>query len=334
MDPLTHAFLGASVAALASRKGERRKAILVGALAGMAPDLDVLIRSSRDPLLWIEYHRHFSHSLFFAPFGALICAWVFRLFLRKEMPRRRIYLFSLLGYLSHPLLDACTSYGTLLLWPFSLRRVSWDLIGIIDLFYTLPLLALLLLAVLKRDRRFAVWGLILSCAYLLFGACQRHRATAYARQVIASRGQEAQRLELKPTVLNLFLWRMIYESEGRYRVDALRVGPFLEGKIYPGETVEKYDWRRVQQGLPQASPLAEDLGRFAWFAQDFLYSPPGQPELAADLRYSMLPQEALPLWGILVDPAQAQEHAPLMRFRGLRERKLGDFFKMVRGEDL
>ena len=47
-------------------------AALVGAVAGMTADLDVLIRSSADPLLNLEYHRHFSHSLLFVPLGALL----------------------------------------------------------------------------------------------------------------------------------------------------------------------------------------------------------------------------------------------------------------------
>ncbi len=38
------------------------------------PDMDVLIRSASDPLLAIEYHRHFTHALAFIPVGGLIAA--------------------------------------------------------------------------------------------------------------------------------------------------------------------------------------------------------------------------------------------------------------------
>jgi len=55
------------------------KACVIGALAGMAPDLDILIRSSSDPLLKLEFHRHFSHSLFFIPVGTLFGVWQLRL---------------------------------------------------------------------------------------------------------------------------------------------------------------------------------------------------------------------------------------------------------------
>ncbi|GAL32009.1 integral membrane protein [Vibrio maritimus] len=37
----------------------------LGLLSGLAPDIDVLIRSSHDPLLFLEFHRQFTHSLLF-----------------------------------------------------------------------------------------------------------------------------------------------------------------------------------------------------------------------------------------------------------------------------
>ena len=47
-------------------------ALLVGGLAAMAPDLDVLIRSTEYPLLNLKYHRHFTHALAFAPLARII----------------------------------------------------------------------------------------------------------------------------------------------------------------------------------------------------------------------------------------------------------------------
>jgi len=44
--------------------------------AGLLADSDVLIHSSSDPLLTIEYHRHFTHSVFFVPIGVLLAAAV------------------------------------------------------------------------------------------------------------------------------------------------------------------------------------------------------------------------------------------------------------------
>ena len=78
MDVLSQAVLGASLSqSFAKDKSKQLIALVIGALAGMAPDLDVLIYSSDDPLLFLEFHRQFTHSLLFIPFGALLCALVF-----------------------------------------------------------------------------------------------------------------------------------------------------------------------------------------------------------------------------------------------------------------
>ena len=42
----------------------------IGFLSGLAPDLDIFIRSESDPLLFLEFHRQFTHSLIFIPFVA------------------------------------------------------------------------------------------------------------------------------------------------------------------------------------------------------------------------------------------------------------------------
>lgn len=76
MDPLTQGLLGAALPQSASNKRHIVAAGVLGVVSGMAPDLDVLIRSSTDPLLFLEYHRHFTHSLLFIPFGSFLCALV------------------------------------------------------------------------------------------------------------------------------------------------------------------------------------------------------------------------------------------------------------------
>ena len=91
MDPLSQASLGASLSQsfatgkTCSGKSTLFSALVIGVLAGMAPDLDVFIRSAEDPLLFLEYHRQFTHSLVFIPFGALLCALVFYPFSRKKL---------------------------------------------------------------------------------------------------------------------------------------------------------------------------------------------------------------------------------------------------------
>ena len=84
MDPVTQAALGSVFAQSSASAKQLGKAALIGALAGMAADLDVLIRSDTDPLFALEFHRHFTHSLLFIPFAGLLCALVLHPLLGKR----------------------------------------------------------------------------------------------------------------------------------------------------------------------------------------------------------------------------------------------------------
>ena len=174
MDPLTQASIGAAAAAIVCRKAETRHALLLGALAGAAPDLDVLIRSETDPLLALEYHRHFTHALLIAPLIGLLVAVLFKgLFFWKHYPYRRLALFGMMGAITHGLIDACTSYGTLLYWPISHHRESWDIISIIDPIFTLPLVLFTVIAFVFRRPRFAQYAVALCLIYLSLGTYQQ-----------------------------------------------------------------------------------------------------------------------------------------------------------------
>ncbi len=144
MDPLSQGVLGASLSQSLSRKKQIVVAGILGLLAGMSPDLDVLIRSHDDPLLFLEFHRQFTHSLFFIPIGSLICAWVLHPLIakRRGLSFKQSWLYCTLGYSTHALLDSCTSYGTQLLWPFTNERYAWSTVSVIDPIYTLPILIL------------------------------------------------------------------------------------------------------------------------------------------------------------------------------------------------
>ena len=181
MDPLTQGVLGAALPqATAARARFAASAGLLGFLAGMAADLDVLIRSSSDPLLFLEYHRQFTHSLIFVPFGGLFCALILHALLgrRRGLSFRQSWLFCTLGYATHALLDACTTYGTMLLWPFSDVRVAWTTISIIDPLFTLPLLFAVVLAGRRSRPLYARLGLLWACFYMALGLWQRNEAVA------------------------------------------------------------------------------------------------------------------------------------------------------------
>ncbi len=140
-------------------------ASIIGLLAGLAPDIDIFIKSNNDPLLFLEYHRHFTHSLFFIPFGSLVCAFVFYHIFTKyyDLSFKYTYIYSFIGYATHGIIDAFTSYGTLLYWPFSNERIAWNTVSVIDPIFTIPIAIFIFVALITKKNYFYIYSITLDC---------------------------------------------------------------------------------------------------------------------------------------------------------------------------
>ena len=157
MDPVTQGIVATTSAQAFSKKNHLIIASMIGFLAGLSPDIDIFIRSDTDPLLFLEYHRQFTHSLFFIPIGSLLCAIVFYYVFAKKFnfSFRNTYIFSLIGYATHGVIDSFTTYGTQLLWPFSNERIAWNSISVIDPLFTLPVIILCVITLIKGDKKYS-----------------------------------------------------------------------------------------------------------------------------------------------------------------------------------
>ena len=330
MDPVSHAALGAALAQQCSRQSRFPAAVIPAVVGGLAPDLDLLIRSVDNPLLAIEAHRHFTHALPFAPLGALVCAAVVFPFLRAKMSFLRCYGLSLLGILSHDLLDACTSYGTLLFWPVSDMRIAGDLISAVDPLFTLPLVLGALVAIRLRRGYIALIG-VASCAlYLGFGQVQQHRATRVALELALIRGHDPERIDLKPSFANLLVWRSIYEHEGTYFIDAVRVG--LGSRVWPGAALPRLEPARDFSWLRPQSQQWRDLETFDWFADGWLAVDPDNSMRILDLRYALVPNGIGAFWALQLDAgAPPDAHAGYVTMRHRTFREGGRLLSMILG---
>ena len=332
MDPITQGALGAVAAVAVSPRHNVRLAGLVGWAGGMLADADVFIRSDADPLLHLEYHRHFTHALVFIPVGGLICAAALYFFVRSRLSFRRLYLYSTSGYATAGLLDACTSYGTRLLWPFSDARISWNVISVVDPLFTLILLALFVAGVVKQAPAWARGALVFCLAYLAIGLLQRERASAVQERLAFERGHlSIGEATVKPSIANLILWRSLYAHEGRYHVDAIRVAPFTPPKVYHGASLDAFDLEPALERIPADSTLAHDLRRFSHFSEGYLARLPDEPRFLTDLRYSALPNAVDPLWGIKL-PDNPTQHVAFEVRRDIDEAERGAFLHMLLGK--
>lgn len=315
MDPISQASLGASLSqSFANDKSKQFSAMVIGALAGMAPDLDVFIRSATDPILFLEFHRQFTHSLIFIPFGALLCSLVFYPLMhsgwvRDKWPAAKLsfaqtYLFAFLGYATHGLLDACTSYGTQLFWPFSNERFAWNIVSIIDPLFTLPVIFFISLAVYRKNVRYARIAFAYAVLFLSLGVVQYQRAEQAVTALALQRGHQIERVHLKPSFANRHLWKMIYEYDGRYYVDAVKL---LWNTTYiTGTSIQKLNVKRDFPWLPEDSQQAKDIERFRWFSDGFLAVSTRNPNMIMDVRYSFLPNKINPMWGVELSKQQIE----------------------------
>lgn len=336
MDPLTQGVVGALASQQLAKPKLWLSASVLGFLSGLAPDLDIFLRSDTDPLLALEYHRQFTHSLFFVPIGGLLCALFFYgvmhfILNKKSLPFKTTYLYCTLGYATHGLLDACTTYGTQLLWPLSDMRVAWNTISIIDPLYTLPLLSMIVLAAVYRSKKIAAVGLCWLIAYSVFGIIQRERAETFAWELAATRGHQPITLEAKPSFANLLVWKVVYSTDDLYYVDAVRAGWGLS--YYEGQSIPKLDVSRDFPDLATDSQQAKDIERFRWFSNGYLAVSPVYENRIIDIRFSFLPNEIRGLWGIEIDPSlEASAHVNYLDDRTRDSQTFTNLWRMLVGE--
>lgn len=343
MDPFTQGITGALCAQTFSNRQQQKQAALTGFAGGIAADLDILIQSSNDPLLTLEYHRHFTHALIFIPVGgllvALCCQIAYRLptlwkksdtHKQKTLNFGSLYLLATLGYATAGLLDACTSYGTHLLWPFSDSKIAWNIISVIDPAFTLFGLTALCIAVIYKKPYAALTGLIICSIYLSIGYVQHNRIQAALYKLAESRGETILRSEVKPTIGNLLVWRGIYQTENYFQIDAYRAGTSVQ--VYAGGRKPKLNSIHVHSQIPSNSVIATDIKRFTEFSAGYVVKMRDSPLTIGDIRYSMLPDSTEPLWGITVNTRQPDQHVEFSHFRQMPDGGREAFFNMLKGK--
>lgn len=162
MDTVTQMLLGGTVGQFGFRRRLGRRAVVAGALFGLVPDLDIAVKWVAGDIPYWEHHRGLTHSVFFGPIvGPVAGVLVARVEARRRddtdamrAERRRAWMgLGVAGLLTHPLIDLFTSYGTMMLSPFSDARLAIDALPVIDPIYSLALAVALLIGVFVRPGR-------------------------------------------------------------------------------------------------------------------------------------------------------------------------------------
>jgi inner membrane protein len=223
MDSLTQIVLGAAVAEKLLGKKLGNRALLYGAIAGTIPDLDVYVGKMFDPITAIEIHRGFSHSILFFVLLSPLLGWLTSKIERKsDVGFKHATWFWFLGLLTHALLDAFTTWGTQLFYPFDIR-LSAHSIFVIDPLYTLPFLFCLLMVFRFRRnnpkrRKWNNLGLIISASYLMLTVLVQQVVRLKFEDALKRNNIEYTRKIVKPSPFNIILWNTVVETEKGYYI--------------------------------------------------------------------------------------------------------------------
>ena len=223
MDSLTQIVLGASVGEVVLGKKVGNKAILWGAIAGTLPDLDVLLRYFTDEISSTQMHRGFSHSIVFAVLIAPLLGWIAKKihFKLEDVSFKDWTKLFFWTTVTHPLLDAHTTWGTQFFWPFN-YRLAYQNIFVVDPLYTLPFLMFLIIVMtLKKDNpkrsKFNTIGLSVSSTYLLLTLIFKWISFQEFKEGLENQEIEYVEIDTKPSPLNSILWSSLIETDKGYR---------------------------------------------------------------------------------------------------------------------
>lgn len=282
MDTLTHALSGALLGRAVSTKNIPRR-VAAGFFACAAPDLDFVIGFA-GPVEYLLNHRGVTHSLLLLPAWALLYSWILAKLLRDPGGWRALYGITALALLAHIVGDLITSFGTIVLAPFSDWRAAIGTTFIIDLWFSGIILAgLVASAFLYRSRIPAIAATVVLAGYVGFQYVLRQQALEVGEQYAASKGMRDARVTVHPRPVSPFNWTLFVSDDETHHfahVNLVRKEPrryepgdgFIARVDSPYMPVEQAIWvTRPRYGATNQALIKEawnsaPLGFFRWFA--------------------------------------------------------------------
>lgn len=237
MDNLTHTLTGVAL----SRAGLSRfspYSVWILTLSANAPDIDA-VSLFGGSLAYLNWHRHFTHSLIFLPLMALLPVLIVRLAARRPIGWKGPLALATAGVASHLLLDLTNTYGVRLLLPFSNYWFSWNLANIVDVWIWAALLIAVLAPALSRlvsgeigarpssGRGFAIFALAFVLLYNSARAVLHARAIATLESRIYD-DSGVLRVAAFPDAVNPLRWRSLVEGSLTIRLYDLRLNRLFD----------------------------------------------------------------------------------------------------------
>ncbi|RLL52192.1 metal-dependent hydrolase [Mariprofundus sp. EBB-1] len=223
MDPLTHAISGAALARAIPKHHLPAQQFIMIVLLSMAPDADIVLRLFSETL-YLEHHRGLTHSILLVP----LWGWFIYSLTSRQVQANRVMPWLIGGaLLLHIMLDVITTFGTMILAPFSDWRASLDLLFIIDPFFSACMLVPLLLGLIwkKQKRIMGIASLILMCSYLALAYSNQQSAVTLTKQAYP----DAVGYNALPLAFSPFHWQLIAIYPDYYMRSSVNLAPEFAG---------------------------------------------------------------------------------------------------------
>jgi membrane-bound metal-dependent hydrolase YbcI (DUF457 family) len=224
MDVITHGVSGALLARAAFDGPTRDAATAALTIGALFPDFD-LVLLLRGRFAYLTGHRGITHSAIGIPLFAPIVAGVMH-----AIGPPASYLFYLalvaLGMGLHVLFDLITSWGTMILAPFSKRKFFWSWISFRNAPFVFTLWGSLALSFLLDER-----GSSMLCGAALFAALGMITCAGVSQKIARRRfgdalraaGVTPLRIEGFPRGGRLFEWTIMAESQDNFHYGPVRL---------------------------------------------------------------------------------------------------------------
>ncbi len=288
MDSISQAVLGAAVGEAVLGKKIGNRAILIGAIGGTIPDLDIISNLFLDDMNAFNFHRGITHSIFFSLVAPLLFAKITEYLYQDNRQKNKkfrlsfgilygilvglplmfmvygsiiaqsylfiltsIVIFSLFSFtiykyiesdaiefdvsfkewyvlffgafITHMMLDVCTTYGTQIFQPFSDYRASTNNIAVADPFYTIPFLTCLIITIFinrknKWRARMNYLGLGISTFYLALSFFVKSQANTIVKHQLKNENIAYERMMTTPGFFNIALWSTTIETKTHFLI--------------------------------------------------------------------------------------------------------------------
>jgi inner membrane protein len=226
MDSFTHILTGMAVGQLFSKEIERFKfrPVIWGAIIANIPDVDGVFQLLLPAEDAVTFHRGISHSLFlWVLCSPLLALLINKIYKGNRYTYLRWFKISVIAWFSHIFLDIFNTYGTGIFEPFSHIRVTFDLINVIDLIMTIPVLALVITFIFivknyQKKLRIALAAIMYPLAYMTIVFTFKMYVENSATLQLANKHIFPSRMISSPLPLSPFAWKVVAETYESYHI--------------------------------------------------------------------------------------------------------------------